>query len=489
LSNRMLNHTRFCLMTAILMLSAISCVTPTRPVLPPSIQVPATSSIPAPTTQVPSALPDITFTLGNSTGGAIKPLLGVNIGPLPAGTSPQNANLTSAYQQIGVNLIRTHDYYGPLDMSQMYPDRLRDPSNPQSYNFTKSDQTWQAILNGGFEPYFRLGDSWNNARPPANAQERANWVKAAVEVLRHYREGKWQGFTSKFRYVEIWNEPDNQQFWPKPHTPQEYFQLYLETATAIRQAFPELKIGGPALTPAGALASQGKKWTQDFLDFVKQNNAPLDFFSWHMYSNIPQQYADAAIFYRNSLDTRGFSRTHTHITEWNTDIKRDSDNSAESLALRTGGKGATILTAAWIALQQNNVAESMFYRGPDPDIKAPTFYGLFYADGKPKHIALAFSLWLKMTSYPERLIINTSSSTSLWVLAGQNSVGEIALLIANPDDKTLKWGFNFADQRRTSYKISLFQVNDASEQTQTSAFSNHVLEIGANTIQLLILKP
>ena len=121
----------------------------------------------------------------------------------------------------------------------MYADRMRDPTSPQSYDFRASDAMWRAIVEGGFEPYFRLGDSWNNARPPANAQERANWVRAAVEVVRHYREGQWDGFTTPFRYVEIWNEPDNQQFWPRPHDSQEYFQLYVETAQALKQAFSD----------------------------------------------------------------------------------------------------------------------------------------------------------------------------------------------------------------------------------------------------------
>ena len=459
-----------CVTTFAFLLGIISCSIPT---------IPAQQPAPPPKT-------DITITIDETTNSIIRPLLGVNIGPIPAGTDPSNADLTAAYEQIGVNLIRTHDYYGALDMSVMYPDRTRDPAKPESYDFVNSDRTWRAIINGGFEPYFRLGDSWNDAMPPADARERTSWVRAAVEVLRHYHAGKWGGFNTQFRYVEIWNEPDNQQFWPKPHTPLEYFQLYVETASAIRQEFPELKAGGPGLTPAGALIPQGRKWTQDFMDFVRQKNAPLDFFSWHMYSNVPQQYADAAGFYRTSLDARGFTQTTTHITEWNTGIKRDSGNSAESLALRTGGKGAAILSAAWIELQQNDVEVSTFYRGPDPDIRAPTFYGMFYADGRPKRVALAFSLWSKMTLYPERLAMHTSPSTSLWMLAGQNDAGKVAILIANPEDTSITAGITFADQRQID-KISLYQVNDASNQMQTSSPNSPIFEIGANTVQLLII--
>ena len=462
----------FCITIFALLLGIISCSTPTIPVQQPT----------------PPQETDITITVDGVTNLVIRPLLGVNIGPIPAGTAPNNADLTAAYEQIGVNMIRTHDYYGALDMSVIYPDRTRNPAIPESYNFVKSDQTWRAIVNGGFEPYFRLGDSWNDAMPPADARERTNWVKAAVEVLRHYHADKWGGFNTNFHYVEIWNEPDNQQFWPKPHTPLEYFRLYVETASAIKQEFPELKVGGPGLTPAGALIPQGRKWTQDFIDFVRQENAPLDFFSWHLYSNVPKQYSDVASFYRDSLDARGFTQTTTHITEWNTEIKRDSaENSPESLALRTGGKGAAILSAAWIELQQQNDVEvSTFYRGPDPDIRAPTFYGMFYADGRPKRVALAFSLWSKMTLYPERLAVSASPNTSLWMLAGQNDADKIALLIANPDNTSITAGIAFADMRKIS-QISLYEVSDTSDQIQTTSLNTQTFEIGANTVQLLII--
>ncbi len=186
--------------------------------------------------------------IGGPNNLEIRPLLGVNCGPLPAGRDPNNAELTRPYQEIGVTLVRTHDYYGPLDTALMYPDRTKNPADPSSYNFSASDRTWKAIVEGGFKPYFRLGDSWNNSRPPANPFERENWVKAALEVLNHYRRGKWSGFQTKFRYVEIWNEPDHQQFWPKPHTPRDYFQLYHEAAVAIKKEFPDIQVGGPAIT-------------------------------------------------------------------------------------------------------------------------------------------------------------------------------------------------------------------------------------------------
>lgn len=431
-----------------------------------------------PTTTPPGQ--QVNLTLGGTTNEKIRPLLGVNVGPAPAGNDPNNADLTEAYRQIGVTLIRTHDFYGPLDMALMYPDRMRDPANPQSYNFQASDEVWRAIVDGGFEPYFRLGDSWNNSRPPANAQELANWVRAAVEAVRHYRQGQWNGFSTPFQYVEVWNEPDNQQFWPRPHTPQEYFQLYVETARALKQAFPDLLVGGPGLTQAGAFAPRGQAWTRDFLAYVRKNNAPLDFFSWHIYSNDPNEWIRAARFYRGELDKFGFQAAAMHVTEWNTDIHSLGNNRSERLALRTGGKGASILTAAWIAMQQNGIAASTFYRGSDPSMDATEFYGLFYAKGNPKRIALAFQLWSRLAAHPQRVSVSAAPETGLWVLAGQDDSGEIALLVANPTDTSVGYAVAGLEGRQ----LGLFQVNDESESIQSLTLGGTV-EIGGYTVQLI----
>lgn len=441
----------------------------------------ATNAVETPPATMPLCQPDVTLTLGGMTNQQIRPLLGVNIGPVPAGNDPANANLTDAYRQIGVTQIRTHDFYGPLDMVVMYPDRRRDPASPQSYDFRTSDEIWRAIVDGGFEPYLRLGDSYNNATPPANAQERANWVRAAVEVVRHYRQGQWNGFTTPFQYVEIWNEPDNRQFWPQPHTPQEYFQLYVETAQALKQAFPDLLVGGPGLTPAGALTPRGQAWTRDFLAYVRQNHAPLDFFSWHMYSNDPNDWVSAAQFYRGELDAYGFQTTAMHVTEWNTDTRQEGDQSAEALALRTGGKGAAILTAAWIAMQENGVAVATFYRGPDPSMDAPEFYGMFYANGDPKRIALVFQLWSQLAAHPQQVSVSAAPETGLWVLAGQNDSGEIALLVANPTNTSVCYAVSGLDDRRPG----LLQVSDESEQIQSLTVDGYAVEIGGYTVQLI----
>jgi hypothetical protein len=231
--------------------------------------------------------------------GEMKPLLGVNAGPSPIGDY-HNPILTNQYQSIGVRSIRNHDIYRAHSMSGFYPDRTCNPETRTCYNFFTSDSSFSKIIEGGFEPYFRIGDGYDMVKPPS-PQEYENWSDAAVKVISHYREGLWDGFISDMKYVEIWNEPDNIHFWPKPHTAEDFFHLYSITAKKIKMAFPDLKVGGPGFTQGAIKTENGRQFVRSFLAFVKKNNIPLDFISWHMYSNNPDDYEEAGLFFDSLL--------------------------------------------------------------------------------------------------------------------------------------------------------------------------------------------
>lgn len=434
-----------------------------------------------------------TLALGARTGATVKPLLGVNIGPGPQGEAG-NVDVTTLYKQRGVNLVRTHDYYGPLDMATLYPDRGKDPLLQSSYNFTasldttygrSSDSVFAAIVNGGFEPYFRIGDSYNNVAPPSSAQL-ANWSQAAVQVLKHYRLGQWSGYTSSFRFVEIGNEPDNAQFWPAPLTANNFNQLYDVTARAVRTAFPTLKIGGPGWAPTGCLTSIGQSKVRSLLDYVKANGTPMDFLSFHVYGSDAATYLSCAQFYRNELDTRGLTTVELHISEWNT-----SDGSPGSAAaqLRNNAQGAAYMTAAWINLQNGGVAQSTFYRGTDPAPNSPEFYGLFYGDGRAKKVADAFSLWRDFTAYGSVLALSGAAAGST-AIAAEDDKGARAVLIGNPTSTASSNAISFADGKAlTDYAVSVSSVSDSGTTDPAFALTGSKLSVPANATVLLRLTP
>jgi len=106
---------------------------------------------------------------------------------LARGGDTQPFTITETTTNFSIEWEATYQIDG---MATIYPDQNADPSDPASYDFAASDEVFAAILAGGFEPYLRLGDSWNNApRFPAADPRRptnpGNWTRAAVEVVRH----------------------------------------------------------------------------------------------------------------------------------------------------------------------------------------------------------------------------------------------------------------------------------------------------------------
>ncbi len=132
-------------------------------------------------------------------------------------------------------------------------------------------------------------------------------------------------------------------------------------------------------------------------------------------------------------------------------------------------------------MQENEVAVSLFYRGFDPRADLPSSYSLFYGDGRPKLIALAFSLWSKITAYPHLLRISCSPSTPLRLLAGRNDHGEIAVLIANPTENLFRYQLD--EMENAPWEV--FQVNDASQDMQIHEFKENILEIPGQTVQFV----
>jgi hypothetical protein len=342
-----------------------------------------------------------------------------------------------------------------------------------SYDFTSSDIAYDAIVTGGFEPYLRIGDSYDNVTPPVNPAERINWAAAAV-----YITGRYLGRGS-FTYVEVGNEPDfTAQFWPPPRTQLEFFDLYVRTAKAIKAAYPSLKVGGPGVTQNVFKTADGKDFLNDFLSYVKTNGAPLDFLSWHCYSNDPADFSVGAAYIRQQLDVYGFTGAENHTSEWNTD-----DVNGNPQEVRLGGRGAAIITGSWIALVKGGISQSLFFRGNDTSVNFPTFYGLMYADGTYKRNALAFSLWSRLTGYSTQLnatATGTGDLSQLCTLAGKNGSGQKALLIANLADTSVTATVSGLD-----LPLKVRVVSDAGTALQESTQTSSTLTIPAYSALLI----
>lgn len=174
------------------------------------------------------------------------------------------------------------------------------------------------------------------------------------------------------------------------------------------------------------------------------------------------------------------TETESHITEWNSKFVNPQTDDHD---LRKGKKGAAILSAAWIALQQEQVDVSTFYRGNDADINADFFFGIHDAHGNPKPIATAFSLWKEMVNYTQQIDISSDNNASkLWLLAGTNSQGKQGILIANPEESDI----NYSLQGIDNPPISISQLSEDGKQLESISYQEN-MTIPAQNVQFLTI--
>ncbi|HTW37796.1 MAG TPA: hypothetical protein VMD49_04430 [Steroidobacteraceae bacterium] len=280
--------------------------------------------------------------------GHLHSLQGVNGAPAPGmhkppaftfggWNMPEAVDTSAGYREARIDLVRTHDAYGPGDIDahfnapppsgragafnvssarsslDIYPDASADPNDPRSYHFAPTDRLVASIVNLGAQTIFRLGRSeTSEVTPPRDFDRYASVVE---HIVRHYNGGWDHGYRYGLRYWEIWNEPDlGKLFWGG--TPQQFYELYAKLARAVKRADPTALVGGPTL----AKPNEATPYRDDFLRFVRAEHLPLDFYSWHWYatdSDDPLDFVRIGAAVRERLDRFGFRRTLSVLDEWN----------------------------------------------------------------------------------------------------------------------------------------------------------------------------
>lgn len=300
----------------------------------------------------------------NSSAGTMKNLLGTNVGPYK---SPQG------YLAAGISEIRTHDFYGPFDYQEYTTFYNRttksfnvnfDPDNPAHYSWATSDAKMDSIVMFGITPYFRLGYSYPPQSDPdsypryapldPNGTTFTKFAKLCKRTVMHYNQGWNNGRTLDIRYWEIMNEPDNTYFWKGSAL--ELYRLYKAVSDTLKNLDPALKIGGPGIV-AGTIAAHNKTYYDNFIEYCRNNNLRLDFFSWHLYDRFnPYSIKNYADTVKAVLAKYGYGNSESHITEFNRDLAANSPFIDSPL-------GAAYAASSLITCQEALVDKLHWYRG------------------------------------------------------------------------------------------------------------------------------
>jgi hypothetical protein len=380
------------------------------------------------------------------TDGVIRPLHGGNNGPLCSG---EILDLTAFHRELRLPFTRLHDSAWPypdiVDIHAIFPDFSADPAVPASYRFGPTDDYLRAITNTGAGIVYRLGESIEHARrkryvhPPPDPEK---WAAICAGLIRHCNEGWADGHHFGIRYWEIWNEPENRPtMWTG--TPAQFYRLYATAAKALKTRWPDLKIGGPALGHQGEFregALRPSEFLRGFVEHIRREQAPLDFFSWHLYTTNAMRVRERARAVRAFLDQEGFPSAESHLNEWNYLPDHDWGPVLGSPGARRerwyarqgGAEGAAFLAAALLALQDAPLDVANYYSA---DNQA---FGLFTLHGAPKKTFYAMKAFRALLECPRRVEVN--SPAEAFVFAGLATGNDrAALLLSQPGFVERTW--------------------------------------------------
>ena len=374
--------------------------------------------------------------------GTLRSLAGVDGAPAPGMHKPENfafggwnmpegTDASHGYERAHIDLVRTHDAYGPGDIDSrfetneapggalisaqrdlytLFPNPNASPDDPASYRFGPTDKLVTSIINVGAQAIFRLGRSEGaDPKPPPDFDRYADIAK---HIVLHYNGGWAHGYHYGIRYWEIWNEPDlGKVFWAG--TPEQYYSLYTKIALAVKQADPRALVGGPAI----ARPNDDSAYRDRFMEYIRRTHTPLDFYSWHWYatdSDDPLDFVRIATDLRSRLDRHALRGTQSILTEWNYGL---SDVPPTPLVR------ASFVTSALIYMQSAPIDAATLYRADN----------VFGVDGaSPDKTGQALIAIGRMKATPVRLKTSGADLSGFAVEAGRSSDGKLVqVLISN----------------------------------------------------------
>ena len=352
----------------------------------------------------------------NNSTGAIKELHGVNCAPYNKRMGDDQTRIDSVFRYLGVPRSRLHDCCGSyggshfVDVPNIFPNFDADENDPANYDFHYSDEYIGAIIRSGAGIVYRLGITieWGSKKytafPP---KDFAKWARICEHIIRHYNEGWCNGFEYGIEYWEIWNEPENPPMWQG--TKEEFFELYRTSSLHLRKCFPNIKIGGYGSSGLYSAFIEGKGefyesflvWFDDFLEMVKREGCPLDFFSWHLYTDKIEYIEKSARYVREHLDAYGFANTESHLNEWNYGAEGKQFEDKDTMV------GASFCAAAFALMQSESVDLAQYYVITQPSV----YNGLLYMrTGGFTPVAHVFNAFNKIYLAKNSLNIESNSS-------------------------------------------------------------------------------
>jgi hypothetical protein len=220
---------------------------------------------------------------------------GINPLPLPS-------NVAGAVRSLKPRLIRIF----LQEFFNIYPAHDR-------FDWSRLDPYMQALADTGAKVVAALTIKPPVLFPQVNhaiwrPNDVAEWQHVVRELVKRYSVER-----PNITHWEIGNETDIGESGGSPYLipdPCDYAEYYEMTVLPIRQVFPEARVGGPAACWVDNEPLPG------FVRCCRERGTPLDFISWHLYSDDPAQHATGVEHARKLLSAHPGARPEMMVTEW-----------------------------------------------------------------------------------------------------------------------------------------------------------------------------
>ena len=433
-------------------------------------------------------LPELTLDF-DKVIGKIKPLNGGNLAPPLYCTNLMD--ISEPFKELRMPYTRLHD--APLDnpgwrivdFNMIFPFMHLDADNPRNYYFEQTDEYISHCINLGTQVIYRLGPSVEHHRPRYDMravpdEQWDKWANVAINIIRHYNEGWGNGFHFGIRYWELWCEPEGMWVLSEdqirklaglaPDAPIEpkcelactldhYNRFYAHVASIIKAACPDIMVGGPAHMRIDAEGATG-----GFLKCCAEHHAPLDFYSWHCYTDNIEFMRDQVAYAREVVDSYGYTKAELHLNEWHyvpgswSRVKPEKKPFMYEYKMKD--LDAAAFNTAVLNLWQDTPLDYACYY-----TTSNTSFGLFSQFGVPTKAYYAMKAWGMMADYAERVEV-TANDRDIYPLAGRNANGDVALICSVFH---VRGNSVYLKTTRPAAKVTLLNVNEEKDLEPTEA--------------------
>lgn len=220
-----------------------------------------------------------------------------------------SANISRLFRDMKTPYVRNCAWDGEgsryaFDVSRVFPDENADDSDPQSYDFSLTDKYMKGIYDANAKCIYSFSDS--DRKRSFCMKDPDKWARVCVRIIKHYNDYFANGFAYGISVFEISpfcvfdDECDKNTL----------FSVYAKTAMAIKLIDSDYKVGGMSFN---MYCDRGR----EFLRFCSQKKIPLDFVSFHAFSDSIFEVCEACEKYTANIHNFGLDGTKIMISAWN----------------------------------------------------------------------------------------------------------------------------------------------------------------------------